>query len=87
LPVTGTENLIICPGQLVLQEGKPTSLEVDVTGQPVPAVSWFCDSEPIPADNFHKVSGRTDVREISTLSTSFTLALNTLKCNQFRITN
>ncbi|CAL8088024.1 unnamed protein product [Calicophoron daubneyi] len=53
-PITETGELITCPGQLDLPEGKPVSLEVDVIGQPTPEVSWFHQSQPILADNFHK---------------------------------
>ncbi|CAL8088030.1 unnamed protein product [Calicophoron daubneyi] len=53
-PPTEMGDLIACPGQLLLQEGKPASLEVDVIGQPMPAVAWFNGSQPISPDNLHK---------------------------------
>ncbi|KAG5445732.1 Muscle M-line assembly protein unc-89, partial [Clonorchis sinensis] len=54
-PASETGDLITCPGQLVFREDQPVNLEVEVTGEPVPTVTWFCNSKPIPLDGTHKV--------------------------------
>ncbi|OON14167.1 immunoglobulin I-set domain protein, partial [Opisthorchis viverrini] len=54
-PASETGDLITCPGQLVFREDQPANLEVEVTGEPAPTVTWFCNSQPIPLDGTHKV--------------------------------
>lgn len=55
-PQSENGELITCPGQVLLKEDQPSSLEVEVIGQPAPAVAWFCNSQPVPTDGMHKVA-------------------------------
>ncbi|KAA3671155.1 uncharacterized protein DEA37_0004329 [Paragonimus westermani] len=57
---TETGDVITCPGQLVVKENNPVSLEVEVIGQPAPAVAWYRDLQPIPSDGLHKIFSRQE---------------------------
>ncbi|THD24670.1 Titin [Fasciola hepatica] len=59
-PASETGELITCPGQLALKEDQPSSLEVEVIGQPAPAVAWFRNSQAIPTDGTHKMYQRLE---------------------------